>query len=242
MSEPTDGGRARAYQALRESEELHRLTVESISDAVFITDDDGRFTFICPNVDVIFGYTPDEVEAMGSLGRFLGDGLFDPAELRAQGEIRNVEREVVCKSGQRRVVLIHFKRVSIQGATVLCSCRDVTELKHAERELSAAMLDALSSLPGTIIHGVADPHALDLRVPTISFSVAGMPATSIAQSLDEHAIGVRDGHMYSPRLMSRLRLGDGVVRASLVHYNTLDEIERFREALVEITSPRLTHS
>ena len=38
--------------ALRESEELHRITLSNISDAVFITDDAGVFTFICPNVSI----------------------------------------------------------------------------------------------------------------------------------------------------------------------------------------------
>ena len=115
MSEPTNGGRARAYQALRESEELHRVTLESISDAVFITDDEGAFTFICPNVDVIFGYVPDEVEAMRRISRLLGDNLFDLAELAARGEIRNLEREITSKSGGRRTLLIHLKAVSIKG-------------------------------------------------------------------------------------------------------------------------------
>ena len=44
-------------KALRESEELHRITLSSISDAVFITDDQATFTFICPNVSTIFAYT-----------------------------------------------------------------------------------------------------------------------------------------------------------------------------------------
>jgi PAS domain S-box-containing protein len=99
MSGPTNGGRARSYDALRESEELHRATLSSISDAVFLTDDDGTFTYICPNVDVIFGYVPDEVQAIGRLSRFLGENLFDHAELAAKGEIRNVEREVTSKRG-----------------------------------------------------------------------------------------------------------------------------------------------
>ena len=47
-----------ATQALRESEELHRVTLLNMSDAVFITDDHGAFTFICPNADMIFGYGP----------------------------------------------------------------------------------------------------------------------------------------------------------------------------------------
>jgi PAS domain S-box-containing protein len=183
MSGPTNGGRNRAYEALRASEELHRATLESISDAVFLADDEGTFTFICPNVDVIFGYTPDEVEAMGSLGRFLGDGLFDPAELRAQGEIRNVEREVVCKSGQRRVVLIHFKRVSIQGATVLCSCRDVTELKHAERELSAARLELSHASRLALVGELAASIVHEIRQPLTAILANAGAGTRLADSL-----------------------------------------------------------
>ena len=41
--------------------------------------------------------------------------------------------------------------------------------------------------------------------------------------------------MYSPRLMARLGLmPGGAVRASLVHYNTPEEVERFRAALVDV--------
>jgi selenocysteine lyase/cysteine desulfurase len=50
-------------------------------------------------------------------------------------------------------------------------------------------------------------------------------------------IGIRDGHMYAPRLMKRLGvpLESGVVRASLVHYNTVDEIHNFGIALLDLT-------
>jgi selenocysteine lyase/cysteine desulfurase len=43
--------------------------------------------------------------------------------------------------------------------------------------------------------------------------------------------------MYSPRLMKRLGLAQesGAVRASLVHYNTLEEVRRFGSALAEMT-------
>jgi len=50
-------------------------------------------------------------------------------------------------------------------------------------------------------------------------------------------IGIRSGHMYSPRLMARLGLlPGGAVRASLVHYNTVAEIARFGAALREIVA------
>jgi PAS domain S-box-containing protein len=159
MSEPTNGGQARAYRALRESEELHRATLSNISDAVFLTDDDGLFTFICPNVDVIFGYVPDEVQAMMRISGLLGENLFDHAELTARGEIKNIEREITSKTGERRSLLIHLKKVSIQGSTVLYTCRDVTERKHAEDELRAARLDLAHAsrlaLVGELIASIA---------------------------------------------------------------------------------------
>ncbi len=165
MGGPTNGGRERAFEALRASEELHRATLENISDAVFLADVDGAFAYVCPNVDVIFGYTPDEVQAMGRIGRLLGENLFDPSELEARTEIRNVEREVTSKSGARRIVLIHLKRVAIQNGTVLYTCRDVTELKQAERELAAlrvellhaARLALVGELTASIVHDIKQP-------------------------------------------------------------------------------------
>ncbi len=65
-------------EALQESEELHRITLLNMSDAVFITNDDGLFTFICPNVDVIFGHSLDEVRAMGRISGLLGRELIEP--------------------------------------------------------------------------------------------------------------------------------------------------------------------
>src|SRR5262245_32282992 len=99
MGGPGNGGRQESYEALRESEELHRATLISISDAVFMANDTGEFTYVCPNVDNIFGFTPDEVRATRTLSTFLGGDLFDPAELDARGEIQNVEREIVAKGG-----------------------------------------------------------------------------------------------------------------------------------------------
>ena len=167
MSDSTNGGRARAFEALRASEELHRATLGSISDAVFLTDDGGAFTFICPNVDVIFGYAPDEVQVMGRIQRLLGEHLFDPSELERRGEIQNVEREVATKAGERRVVLVHFKRVSIQGGTVLCTCRDVTELKRAESDLAltrlelahASRLAVVGEMTESVVHELSQPLA-----------------------------------------------------------------------------------
>ena len=127
--------RQQAEAALRESEELHRLTLGNISDAVFLTDDTGAFTFVCPNADAIFGYTSQELEASGNIARLLGDGFFDPAELDAVGEISNIEREIVDKAGNVHCALVTVKRVSVKGGTRLFTCRDITERKRADMAL-----------------------------------------------------------------------------------------------------------
>ena len=124
-----------AEEALRESEELHRITIESISDAVFMTDDNGDFTFICPNVNVIFGYSYAEVESLGSISKLLGDGLFDIEALKTAGEMVNIERDIRDKQGDNHSLLINVKQVSIKNGTVLYTCRDISDRKEAEEAL-----------------------------------------------------------------------------------------------------------
>ena len=58
----------------------------------------------------------------------------------------------------------------------------------------------------------------------------------MVEGLAEAGFGIRDGHMYAPRLMARLGLSmdRGALRVSLVHYNTLDEVDRFGDALRQV--------
>ena len=111
----------------------------------------------------------------------------------------------------------------------------MTAIADYEQTLSARLLDAAASVPGVAVHGITARDRLTDRIPTLCFSVAGRPAAAIADGLAAHDIGVRSGHMYSPRLMARLGLPPaGAVRASLVHYNTVAEIDRFGDALREV--------
>jgi PAS domain S-box-containing protein len=129
-----------AQKALQESEELHRITLTNISDTVLITDDGGMFTYICPNVHVIFGYDKDEVQALRNIENLLGANFFDPSVLDQVAEIENIERRIEDKSGQEHVLLVNVKRVSIKGGTLLYSCRDVTALKRAQEALENSKL------------------------------------------------------------------------------------------------------
>jgi PAS domain S-box-containing protein len=124
------------FEALQESEELHRITLSNISDTVFITNNIGDFTFISPNVEVIFGYSWQETRKMGNIAKLLGELLCDWQELETCREIKNIEQEITDKMGRRHTLLVNVKRVSINGGTVLYSCRDITNRLWRCRECS----------------------------------------------------------------------------------------------------------
>jgi len=106
-------------------------------------------------------------------------------------------------------------------------------IQRYEMILSQALLDVLHR-HGATVYGITD--TAEGRVPTISFNFDAMPPAQLAQKLADQDIGVRDGHMFAPRLMARLGLtmASGAVRISLAHYNTLGEIARLDRALTEI--------
>jgi selenocysteine lyase/cysteine desulfurase len=78
---------------------------------------------------------------------------------------------------------------------------------------------------------------LEERVPTCAFTLAGKTPRQVAEELDEDNIYVWDGNYYAFSVTERLGLEDsgGMVRVGPVHYNTVEEIKRFGEALGKIT-------
>ena len=213
MGGPGNGGRQESFEALRDSEELHRATLSSISDAVFMANDAGEFTYICPNVDNIFGFSPDEVRTTRTLGTFLGGDLFDPAELDARGEIQNVEREIVAKGGAHRVILIHLKRVSIRGGTVLCTCRDVTALKQAEKQLALARLELahagrlalVGELTASIVHEIQQPLVAISANAEVATRQAAKLADGAGAELTEILGDIQQASASAAEIISRLR-------------------------------------
>jgi cysteine desulfurase family protein (TIGR01976 family) len=109
-------------------------------------------------------------------------------------------------------------------------------IREYEATLSRALLEGLQAIKGAKVYGIKDPNTVQQRVPTVCFNLQNVSPAVVAARLAEKGIAVRDGHMYSPRLMKRLGISpeSGAVRASLVHYNTHDEIGLFLDALEEI--------
>lgn len=96
-----------------------------------------------------------------------------------------------------------------------------------EEMLSSRLLDFLNSRPNVRIIGKKEANRA-VRMPTVSFVVDNTKSSSITLEVDKHKIGIRFGDFYARRLIEDLGLApqDGVVRVSMVHYNTIDEVDR----------------
>lgn len=72
-----------------------------------------------------------------------------------------------------------------------------------------------------------------LRAPTLAFAVDGVDAATLPPKLDEEGVSIRAGHFYAHRAVERLGLLEkgGLLRASMVHYNSPAEVERLVSAL-----------
>jgi selenocysteine lyase/cysteine desulfurase len=117
--------------------------------------------------------------------------------------------------------------------------RAITSIRKYEASLSFEMLEALRGA-GATIYGVDDMSRLAERVPTFCFNLPNVAPAVVTEVMSGRGIGIRDGHMYAPRLMKRLGacLDIGVNRASLVHYNTIQEIHEFGKVLRDIVRGR----
>lgn len=104
-----------------------------------------------------------------------------------------------------------------------------------EQEIGDRLLRYLNTKPNVRIIGSTSADQKQ-RVPTISFVVNGVDSATIPIQVDPYRIGVRYGDFYAKRLIADLGLAEqnGVVRVSMVHYNTLEEIDRLIECFEQI--------
>lgn len=89
-------------------------------------------------------------------------------------------------------------------------------------------------------------EAAEDRVPTFAFVPAVSKTRTVSEPSvarvvaacrgDRHKVAIRSGSMYAVRLCEDLGLdpNEGVVRCSLAHYNTVEEVARLEKALEEV--------
>ncbi|MDR3566942.1 MAG: PAS domain S-box protein [Syntrophobacteraceae bacterium] len=134
-------GRKRIEEALRRSEQLYMALAESISDAIFMVDEDRYIVSVNRAFLDLFGYSREEV-----IGQTIGmlhpseESFRDFGELRHQmerGPVR-VEWELMKKSGEVFPVEGTFSVIEGAGGKTgghVGIVRDITERKRVEKEL-----------------------------------------------------------------------------------------------------------
>ncbi len=181
-----------ARNALKVSEERHRLLADNASDVIWTMDLNGRFTYVSPSVERLRGYSVAEVMqqtleqaltpasakiAVDGLGRAL-------AAIHAKQPVPDfrAELEQPCKQGGTV-----WTEVSVSGiqndagkfVNLLGVTRDISERKRADLELRIAAI-AFESQDGMI---VTDAQTTILRVNTAFTQITGYSAQeAIGQS------------------------------------------------------------
>jgi len=109
----------------------------------------------------------------------------------------------------------------------------MTAVRAYEFEISRAVLAALGEVPGLRLYGLDDPRRLEERVPTFAFTLEGWHPRQVAEKMAAQNINLWDGNYYAISVTERLGLEEsgGMVRVGPVHYNTLEEVGRLKEAL-----------
>jgi len=165
-------------------------------------------------------FIPDEIPGKIEVGTFVYENVagMNAAVAYLEELGRNLVADSLSASSRERLVAA-MEAIRVYEAT-----------------LSAEILRSLAKLEDVTVYGIREPSQLTQRVPTICFNLNGVPPARVAASCAENGIGVRDGNMYSPRLLRRMGIPSesGAVRASLVHYNTVEEIAKFIDVLRRI--------
>jgi selenocysteine lyase/cysteine desulfurase len=115
-------------------------------------------------------------------------------------------------------------------ATVVAGYQAMEEL---EAPLTKQVLEYLATKDVTVY---GDASVTENSVATISFTHATLSSAEIVAAVHRYPVGIRHGHMYAYRLCQALGVDptNGVVRISMVHYNSEDEVEVLIRALESI--------
>jgi cysteine desulfurase family protein (TIGR01976 family) len=105
-----------------------------------------------------------------------------------------------------------------------------------ERTLLERMMSGLKKIPGLKIYGITDPARFGQRCATLAIRIPGHTPLELATKLGDRGIFTWDGNYYALNLTEHLDVekSGGFLRIGLVHYNTVDEVDRLLTALREI--------
>jgi PAS domain S-box-containing protein len=167
--------RREAEKALRISEERFRHLIDTTSDWVWETDEQGTYTYVSPRIHEILGYLPEEVlgrdasvimssKSAGRMAKVFGSAVTSGMPFTF------VEVSIVHKDGRQVTAEISGVPFFDEGGTVVRGyrgiARDITQRKLVEEQVQRSYQDLQRMLEGTI-------QAITLMVETRDLYTAG---------------------------------------------------------------------
>ncbi len=109
-----------------------------------------------------------------------------------------------------------------------------------ERALTERLIAGLTKIPKTKIYGITDPARFDQRCGTFAVRIDGYTPLELATKLGDRGFFTWDGNYYALNLTEHLDVekSGGFLRIGLVHYNTVEEVDRLLVALREIVGTK----
>jgi PAS domain S-box-containing protein len=171
-----DDLRSRGEEALRESEERYRTLVERLPDGVYRSTPEGRFLEVNPAMVRILGYdSRQELLALDDIASLFFDDPEDRGRVntlqqrgdgRAEFRVRRKDESMIWVEDR-----CHFVR-SDEGNVVLHegTCRDITQLKHAEE----ALRQSEERYRGLFEESIAAVYLFDEKKRFLDSNLAGL--------------------------------------------------------------------
>jgi cysteine desulfurase family protein (TIGR01976 family) len=127
------------------------------------------------------------------------------------------------------------KQVSSRRAAIVSAFERIHRHEHG---LMRHLIAGLEQIPKLKLYGITDPECFDWRCPTLAVRIEGDTPLDLATKLGERGFFTWDGNYYALNLTERLDVekSGGFLRIGLVHYNTMEEVDRLLEAMGEIAT------
>lgn len=173
-----------------------------------------------PHIAILYASRTAQ-EGLGSLGHYFHTGT----DLSTKLGLASASYELVAAIPQIVAYFGPDKRKKWQA------------IEQHEEKLQEILLEYLRRREDATIWG-EDSADRSKRVPVVSFTVKGKSSRDVVEAIESRSnFGCRWGHFYSKRMVDDLfglEKQDGVVRVSMVHYNTEDEIKKYVDVLDEV--------
>jgi len=113
--------------------------------------------------------------------------------------------------------------------------KGMSAIGEYELELSKKLNAGLKEIKGLKVYGITDEERFNWRCPTFSFTLEGYTSGDICRKMNEAGIYVWNGEegfgaLELVKYLDLMKIG-GLLRVSIEHYNTEEEIDKFLEVL-----------